>query len=358
MAPIVRGRKGEYKQGTGGASEEGLSAGQDRRQAARDPDEAPALDKKYKHDIDVVVDRIVVRPDAAARLADSFETALELADGIAIVEFADKPLTKAAMSGANKSKNETHERIVFSARFACPVSGFTIDEIEPRLFSFNNPFRRLSVLRRARHDLASIRSGPGGAGRARFRCLKGGDHSALGQDRGDLVAVLSNRPWRALARHYKAFRCTYPVGTDAQGTNPQACHSLFGSGGDHAEFNYALQRWPAAAIVARSGHSKASFGKHGTALARDRFSDWVREELSRKSPGASRACEACGGFPPQAGGAGGQDRRAGISAKSDEACRWRDAAAVVRGAGSAQSPHRQAKLEIATPDPQGDQRAA
>src|SRR5690606_20850299 len=104
--------------------------------------DVPALDKKYKHDIDVVVDRIVVRPDLATRLADSIETALRLADGLAVAEFADRPLP-ADQTGAdavNKSANETHERILFSETFACPVSGFTIPEIEPRLFSFNNPF--------------------------------------------------------------------------------------------------------------------------------------------------------------------------------------------------------------------------
>ncbi len=89
----------------------------------------PALDKKLKHDIDVVVDRIVVRADIAPRLSDSLETALELADGIAIVEFAD----------ATEEKGKP-KRITFSSKFACPVSGFTIPEIEPRLFSFNNPF--------------------------------------------------------------------------------------------------------------------------------------------------------------------------------------------------------------------------
>jgi len=104
--------------------------------------DAPVLDKKYKHDIDVVVDRIVVRADLSTRLADSMETALRLAEGLVIAEFADKPLGD-QMTGAdavNKSKNETHERILFSEKFACPVSGFTIPEIEPRLFSFNNPF--------------------------------------------------------------------------------------------------------------------------------------------------------------------------------------------------------------------------
>src|SRR5580698_357095 len=90
---------------------------------------SPALDKKFKHDIDVVVDRLVVRPDVASRLSESFETALELADGLAFVEFADPP-----------APGKDPERILFSAKFACPVSGFTIPEIEPRLFSFNNPY--------------------------------------------------------------------------------------------------------------------------------------------------------------------------------------------------------------------------
>ncbi len=105
--------------------------------------EVPALDKKYKHDIDVVVDRVVVRNDIGARLADSLETCLKLADGLAVAEFADKPLPPeetSAGGSANKSLNETHERVLFSEKFACPVSGFTIPEIEPRLFSFNNPF--------------------------------------------------------------------------------------------------------------------------------------------------------------------------------------------------------------------------
>ena len=91
--------------------------------------DAPTLDKKLKHDIDVVVDRIAVREDIRARLSESFETALELADGIAIAEYA-----------AETDDRGEPKRVVFSSKFACPVSGFTISEIEPRLFSFNNPF--------------------------------------------------------------------------------------------------------------------------------------------------------------------------------------------------------------------------
>jgi excinuclease ABC subunit A len=141
LAPMVRGRKGEYKKELAELMKKGFQRvkidGQFYEIA-----EAPTLDKKFKHDIDVVVDRVVVRPDISARLADSLETCLKLADGLAVAEFADKPLPPeetAAGGSANKSLNETHERVLFSEKFACPVSGFTIPEIEPRLFSFNNP---------------------------------------------------------------------------------------------------------------------------------------------------------------------------------------------------------------------------
>ncbi|MBE7185435.1 MAG: excinuclease ABC subunit UvrA [Methylobacterium mesophilicum] len=141
MAPIARGRKGEYKKELAELQKKGF------QRVKIDGEfyeigEAPALDKKYKHDIDVVVDRVVVRGDMGSRLADSLETSLKLAEGLAIAEFADKPLPEGATAkdSANKSKNETHERMLFSEKFACPVSGFTISEIEPRLFSFNNPF--------------------------------------------------------------------------------------------------------------------------------------------------------------------------------------------------------------------------
>jgi excinuclease ABC subunit A len=130
LAPIVRGRKGEYRKELAELLKKGFQRvkvdGKFHEIA-----EVPALNKKLKHDIDVVVDRLVVRSDLGNRLADSFEIALGLADGIAVVEFADAPEGK---------KGKEPERIIFSSRFACPVSGFTIDEIEPRLFSFNNPF--------------------------------------------------------------------------------------------------------------------------------------------------------------------------------------------------------------------------
>src|SRR5271163_2976200 len=127
-APVVRGRKGEYRKEIADYMKRGFQRLKIDGEFYEIAD-APALDKKFKHDIEVVVDRIVVRPDMAARLAESFETALELADGLALAEFAD------TAEGESEPR-----RILFSSKFACPVSGFTIPEIEPRLFSFNNPF--------------------------------------------------------------------------------------------------------------------------------------------------------------------------------------------------------------------------
>jgi len=127
LAPIVRDRKGEYrkemlelrKQGFQRVKVDG---------AFHELDDPPTLDKKFRHDIDVVVDRIVVKEGLQTRLADSLRTALDLADGIAVLETAPK-----------EGEGEP-ERHTFSENFACPVSGFTIPEIEPRLFSFNAPF--------------------------------------------------------------------------------------------------------------------------------------------------------------------------------------------------------------------------
>ena len=130
LAPVVRDRKGEFK------TEIKLWIKQGLTRARIDGefytlDEAPELDKKYKHSIEIVIDRLVVKEGIETRLADSFETACRMSDGIAIIEFADKD---------NTPDNLNYKKpIIFSQKFACPVSGFTIAEIEPRLFSFNNP---------------------------------------------------------------------------------------------------------------------------------------------------------------------------------------------------------------------------
>ncbi|KEG16780.1 excinuclease ABC subunit UvrA [Bartonella bacilliformis] len=137
MAPLVRGRKGEYKKELTELLKKGFQRAKIDGHFYEIHD-IPPLNKKYKHDIDVVVDRIVIRNDIASRLTDSIETCLQLANGLAIAEIADQPLT--TKESAHKSKNETHKRLIFSEKFACPISGFSIPEIEPRLFSFNNPF--------------------------------------------------------------------------------------------------------------------------------------------------------------------------------------------------------------------------
>lgn len=147
LAPVVRGRKGEYRKELA----EYLKKGFQRVKidgTFHELAEAPVLDKKFPHDIDVVVDRIVVRPDIGQRLAESFETALKLAEGLAVIEYADAPAAPAEDSTPKKPDKKVAkihdktgaERILFSEKFACPVSGFTIPEIEPRLFSFNNPY--------------------------------------------------------------------------------------------------------------------------------------------------------------------------------------------------------------------------
>ncbi|HEX8301465.1 excinuclease ABC subunit UvrA [Sphingomonas sp.] len=180
LAPVVRGRKGEYRK----ELQEWQKAGFQRVRINGETyliEDAPALDKKYKHDIEVVVDRLVVGGDIATRLAESFETALKLAEGLAFVDLVDTTVSSLSPSGERASERSearergsaVHEapqqfhpdtaplpdplpasgeresgmkntglppnRIVFSEKFACPVSGFTIAEIEPRLFSFNAP---------------------------------------------------------------------------------------------------------------------------------------------------------------------------------------------------------------------------
>jgi len=176
LAPVVRGRKGEYRKELA----EWQKAGFTRVRidgAFHEIEDAPALEKNFKHDIEVVVDRLVVKPGIEARLADSLETALKLADGLVYLDPADakagtgnavrpepveglslssveeeegRASTGSARTGVAKALEEAHERevlathapegrIIFSEKFACPVSGFTIAEIEPRLFSFNAP---------------------------------------------------------------------------------------------------------------------------------------------------------------------------------------------------------------------------
>src|SRR5882762_375872 len=126
LAPMVRGRKGEYRKEFAELQKKGFQRVKVDGKLY-ELGEAPTLDKKLKHDIDVVVDRVAVRPDLGNRLPDSIATALDLAEGLLVIEFADQ-----------KEKGQP-KCLTMSSKFACPVSGFTIPEIEPRLFSFNNP---------------------------------------------------------------------------------------------------------------------------------------------------------------------------------------------------------------------------
>ena len=146
LAPIVRGRKGEYRKELATLKKDGYQRVKVDG-AFYDIDDAPVLDKKYKHDIDVVVDRVVIKEGLGGRLAESFEAALKLAEGLAIAEFADPPPSPLEGEGDSpkasgergKAAAAEPERITFSEKFACPVSGFTLADIEPRLFSFNAP---------------------------------------------------------------------------------------------------------------------------------------------------------------------------------------------------------------------------
>ena len=157
LAPVVRGRKGEFRRELAEWQKAGFTRVRVNGEF-HDIADAPALDKKFKHDVEVVVDRLAVRDGIETRLADSFETALGLADGLAFVDLADgsveqalsgesdqpstaqaEPVEAAVPTGKLKGAEVPANRIVFSEKFACPVSGFTIAEIEPRLFSFNAP---------------------------------------------------------------------------------------------------------------------------------------------------------------------------------------------------------------------------
>ncbi|WP_404711430.1 excinuclease ABC subunit UvrA [Sphingomonas sp. MMS24-J13] len=152
LAPAVRGRKGEYKKELAEWQKGGFTRVRIDGEMVEIED-APALDKKFKHDIEVVVDRLAIREGIETRLAQSFETALKLAEGMAYVDLAEGVVPgRENEAGSGTSKKGAAKgsaaagvggvplnRIVFSEKFACPVSGFTIPEIEPRLFSFNAP---------------------------------------------------------------------------------------------------------------------------------------------------------------------------------------------------------------------------
>jgi excinuclease ABC subunit A len=285
LAPVIRGRKGEYKKELAGYMKRGYQRvkidGQYYEIA-----EAPALDKKLKHDIDVVVDRIVVRGDLGNRLADSLEQALELADGLAIAELADRKLPAKETRGANKSKNDTHERITFSQRFACPVSGFTIDEIEPRLFSFNNPFGACpkcdGLGTELRFEASLVIPDPS------LSLRKG---AIVPWSRTGNTSPYYTQTLEALAKHYKVSMSTpwHDLPEDVQNA------ILYGSGAEPIAFTYDDGM--------RTYKTNKPFEGVITNIERrwkETDSSWVREELGRYQ--SDHPCEACDGFrlKPQA----------------------------------------------------------
>ncbi len=285
LAPVVRGRKGEFRKELAEWQKRGFQRVKINGTFYEIAD-APKLDKKYKHDIDVVIDRLVVRRDIATRLADSFETALALADGIALIEFADKPLPKSETEGANKSKNDTHERTVFSQRFACPVSGFTIEEIEPRLFSFNAPAGAcptcdgLGTELKFEPDLV-----------VPDRSISVGDGAIWPWARSGSTSPYYEQTQRALAKHYK-----FDLATPWEKLPRKIQDAiLFGSDGEEITFTYEDGLRTYKTVKAFEGVIPNIERRW-----RETDSDWVREELSRYQ--GSHPCQACGGYrlKPQA----------------------------------------------------------
>ncbi|CAD5255658.1 ATPase and DNA damage recognition protein of nucleotide excision repair excinuclease UvrABC [Bosea sp. 62] len=266
LAPVVRGRKGEFRKEMADWLKRGFQRVKVNGEFYEIPD-APALDKKFKHDIDVVVDRIVIRPDLGARLADSLEQALDLAEGIAVFEYADE-----------KEENGEARRVTFSSKFACPVSGFTIPEIEPRLFSFNNPFGACPACDGLGHEM---RIDPE---------MIVPDHS-LSLKKGAIAPwAKSTSPYYgqtldALAKHF-GFSTTKPWSELPQSARDAI---LFGTGTEAVRMAYN--------DGLRAYEVKKPFEGVITNMERrwkETESDWAREEIGRFM--SETPCAACNGF--------------------------------------------------------------
>ena len=266
LAPVVRGRKGEYRKELAEFQKKGFQRVKVDGEFYEIAD-APTLDKKFKHDIDVVVDRLVVRPDIASRLADSFETALGLADGIAVIEFADE-----------KEENGEPRRTVFSEKFACPVSGFTIPEIEPRLFSFNNPFGACPVCDGLGHE---SKIDPDLVVPEKTRTLKQGAIAPWAKS----TSPYYGQTLDALARHY-GFKLTVPWADLPAKVQDVILH---GSGAETIRFVYDDGM--------RAYETVKTFEGIVTNLERrwrETESDWAREEIGKYF--SAVPCAACNGY--------------------------------------------------------------
>jgi excinuclease ABC subunit A len=265
LAPIIRDRKGEYKKEFLELRKQGFQRVKVNG-AFYELEEPPTLDKKFRHNIDVVVDRIVVREGIETRLADSFRTALNLADGIAVIELAD------VAEGADPI------RITYSEKFACPVSGFTIAEIEPRLFSFNAPFGACPVC--------------DGLGMELFF-----DERLVVPDQNLTLLQGAIAPWAKskspyLTQTMEALSKHYGFNLKAKWKDlPDPVKELFlhGSKGEEIEFRY-----DEGGRVYQVKRVYEGIIPNMERRYRETDSAWSREEMERYQ--ANRACGACGGY--------------------------------------------------------------
>jgi excinuclease ABC subunit A len=259
LAPVIRDRKGEYKKELAELQRKGFTRAKVDGKIY-EIDEVPALNKKLKHEIDAVVDRLVVREGLEKRLADSFETALSLSDGIVYAENADDGATT-----------------LFSSRFACPVSGFSIEEIEPRLFSFNSPHGACPVCDGLGHEIFF-------------------DPHLIVPDEQRALSESTILPWAnaqspyydqtlaSLAKHFKVKMTT--AWEDLPDNVRQAI--LYGTGKEDVELTY---KDTARAYTVRKPFEGVI--KNLERRIRETDSVWVREELSRYQ--AERPCGTCHG---------------------------------------------------------------
>ena len=260
LAPVVRDRKGEYRK----EFNEFIKKGFQRVKVDEeyyDLEDVPTLEKNFKHNIDVVVDRIVIKAGIKQRLAESFETALGLADGLAVAELA----------------TEESERIVFSAKFACPVSGFTIPEIEPRLFSFNNP---IGACPECDGLGKQVKVMPNLVVPSEERTLNEGAIAPWGK----MSSMYPAQTLQALAKHFK-FRLDVPWKRLKQ---PIQDIILYGTGTEEVKFSYTDQ----------SRTYKVTKPFEGIIpnlerRVRETDSPWVREEVGKYQ--TSVECEVCNG---------------------------------------------------------------
>ena len=268
LSPVVRGRKGEYKKDIINYKKRGFQKIKVDGEYY-DIDDFPNLNKKVKHDISIVVDRIILNSKLGNRLADSIETALKLSDGLLIAEYENETIPK---------KFRKKESITFSSKFSCPVSGFTIEEIEPRLFSFNSPFGACEECEGIGHNLNV-------------------DPNLVVSDKNKSIADGCIEPWAkstsmyyaqtlsSIAKHYK-----FELDTKWKKL-PKKIQDiiLYGSDEDEIKFHYddGYEKYD----------TKKTFEGVINNLERrylETDSDWKREEISQYQ--SETSCDKCKGM--------------------------------------------------------------